>query len=61
MEYLGGRAGVAENSPEKIAVLMAYLKTLSLTKAEKLQLVNMLPRTPVEFYLVPLPPRRPVR
>lgn len=31
---------------------MKYLHELKLTKAEKLQIVNLLPRTMVEFYLI---------
>lgn len=31
---------------------MKYLHELKLTKAEKLQIVNLLPKTMVEFYLI---------
>lgn len=39
-------------SEERFQKLMEYLAKLSLTKAEKLQVVNMLPKTQVEFYLI---------
>lgn len=32
--------------------LLEFLAKYSLTKAEKLQLLNNLPRSPVDFYLV---------
>lgn len=37
---------------ETIRRLLELLHPIKLTKAEKLQIVNLLPRTPVEFYLV---------
>lgn len=33
-------------------LLLSYLKDLDLTKVERLQVVNLLPETEVEFYLV---------
>lgn len=39
-------------SPSSLEELMAYLKEYALTKAEKLQVVNLLPQSEVEFYLV---------
>lgn len=38
-------------SSSTLEELMDYLKGYALTKAEKLQLVNMLPQSEVEFYL----------
>lgn len=40
---------------EKVSGILEYLVQFALTKAEKLQIVNLLPRSPVDFYLVALP------
>lgn len=37
---------------ESLGDLLEFLSRFALTKAERLQLVNMLPKTVVEFYLV---------
>lgn len=50
MEKLGNR----ETNAKLIEELLLYLKGFPLTKAEKLQIVNILPRSEVEFYLVSL-------
>lgn len=39
-------------SSSTLEELMNFLKSYALTKAEKLQLVNLLPQSEVEFYLV---------
>lgn len=39
-------------TPEAISALMAYLNALELEKAEKLQIVNTLPRSLVTLYAV---------
>ncbi len=38
----------------KVVSLLHYLKALPVTKAERLQLLNLLPQTMVEIYLVGL-------
>lgn len=35
-----------------VEALLEYLKEVKLTKAEKLQILNLLPKSEVEFYLV---------
>ena len=35
-----------------VEALLEYLREVRLTKAEKLQILNLLPRSEVEFYLV---------
>ena len=52
LDYFQKHATVTCLTPEKISSLMEYLKTWKLTKAEKLQIVNLLPRSEVDFYLV---------
>ena len=41
-----------ETGAKLVEDLLSYLKAFHLTKGEKLQIVNILPRTEVEFYLV---------
>lgn len=55
IKYLQDKAGKATRSicTAKMEALLLYLKEVSLTKAEKLQLINLLPQSEVEFYLVP--------
>jgi len=51
LSYLNGTPS-KHLSGEKLRELMEYLLQFSLTKAEKLQIINLLPRSPVELYLV---------
>jgi len=37
---------------EKVVAILEMLATCKLTKAERLQILNNLPRSPVDFYLV---------
>lgn len=39
-------------SDTSIAELLSFLQPIKLTKAEKLQIVNLIPRTMVDFYLI---------
>lgn len=52
LEYFERTKETVKMTEERIKYIMGYLKTLALTKAEKLQIVNMLPTSEVEFYLV---------
>lgn len=52
MGYFEADAAVNALTAAKLEELLGYFRPLALTKAEKLQLVNMLPKTEVEFYLV---------
>lgn len=42
----------AQMDEGKVLKAMEYLGKFTLTKAEKLQLLNQIPRSPVDFYLV---------
>lgn len=42
----------SEITEERLKKIMEYLADLQLTKAEKLQIINILPKTHVEFYLI---------
>jgi hypothetical protein len=44
--------GCDQMDEEKVLKVMEYLAQFNLTKAEKLQLLNQTPRSPVDFYLV---------
>lgn len=49
-QYLAENATAEIGSPEAFAEFMAFLNTLDLMKAEKLQIVNSLPRSMVHLY-----------
>lgn len=51
LSYLNGTPS-KHLSEERLKELMEYLLQFSLTKAEKLQIINLLPKSPVELYLV---------
>lgn len=51
IQYLN-QLQAAKQTPDSIANLLAKLDKFSLTKAEKLQLINLLPTTAVEVQLI---------
>lgn len=50
LSYLGKTPSAAVGSESDFAALMKHLNTLSLMKVEKLQIVNLLPRSMVHLY-----------
>jgi hypothetical protein len=52
LKYFSKTSPSHNQSKSSISNLLEYLKDFKLTKAEKLQIVNFIPRTPVDFYLV---------
>lgn len=60
LDYFQKHATVTTLTPEKISSLMEYLKTWKMTKAEKLQIVNLLPKSEVDFYLVKITCEGPI-
>lgn len=51
IQYLTSTAAV-ENGEEKMGKLMGFLKQFDLTRMEKLQIVNLLPRSEVEYFAI---------
>lgn len=52
LSYFEKFSQVTLQTAEAVEQLMKFLLDFKLTKAEKLQIVNLLPRTMVEFYLI---------
>lgn len=50
LSYLGKTPAASVGSEEDFVALMKHLNTLSLMKVEKLQIVNLLPRSMVHLY-----------
>lgn len=52
LEYLAASTSKKLSKEEQVTNLLSYFATLPLTKMERLQLINLVPSSMVEFYLV---------
>lgn len=52
LEYLAASPSKKLTKEEQVTKLLTYLATLPITKMERLQLINLVPSSMVEFYLV---------